>query len=405
MNMFLRKEIIEYSLRGIAHRKTRTFLTILSIFLGIAVIFLFISFGLGLYSYVNQFATESSANKITIMPAGAGAPGIDDTFTISEKDLTAVEKVAGVYKVTGMYTKPAEIVQDKKRIYAFIIGFDVDVPLMQEMGNMKIYSGRELKRTDISNVVLGYNYMFDNKIFPKGYELNQKIDIQRKEFRIVGFYSAVGNPQDDSQIYMTNDAIKELYGDSLKGYAMAIAQVDKTDIPNIIENVKKALRNSRNVEKGKEDFFVQSWEELMATYSVVLNGIIGFVILIALISVLVSAINTANTMITSVLERVKEIGVMKAVGAKNSEIFNIFLFESAFLGFVAGVIGVILGWLASYSAGVVLDNLGWGFLSPAYPPSLFIGLVLFATITGAISGAIPARQASKIRPVDALRYE
>ncbi|MEK6886140.1 MAG: ABC transporter permease [Nanoarchaeota archaeon] len=402
---FLSKEIIEYSLRGIWHRKTRTFLTILSIFLGIAVIFLFVSFGLGLYNYVNQFATQSSADKVTIMPAGNSAPGIDDTFTISENDLDQVRKVSGVYKVSGLYTKVAEIVQNKKRIYAFIIGYDVDVPLLQEMGNVKIYSGRELKKTDTGKVVLGYNYLLDNKIFPNGYELNQKIEIQGEEFRVVGFYESLGNPQDDSQIYMTEETIKELYGSSLKGYAMAIAQVDKNDIENIIENIKKSLRASRNVEKGKEDFFVQSWQDLIATYGLVLNGIIGFVILIALISVIVSAINTANTMITSVLERVKEIGVMKAVGARNAEIFNIFLFESAFLGFVAGIIGVILGWMASYSTGVALDNLGWGFLSPAYPPSLFIGLILFATLTGAVSGAIPARQASKIRPVDALRYE
>jgi len=144
---------------------------------------------------------------------------------------------------------------------------------------------------------------------------------------------------------------------------------------------------------------------MIKTYSTVLNGIIGFVIFIALISVLVSAINTANTMITSVLERVKEIGVMKAIGAKNSDIFNLFLFESAFLGFVAGVLGVLAGWFASYSIGQLLKSLGWGFLSPYYSASLFVGLVLFATLTGAVSGAIPARNASKIRPVDALRYE
>jgi len=403
--VFLSKETIEYSLRGIWHRKARTLLTILSIFLGIAVIFIFVSFGLGLYNYVNQFATDSSADKITIMPAGAAAPGIDDTFTISENDLNQVEKVTGVYKVSGLYTKPAEIIQNKKRVYAFVLGYDVDVPLLQEMGNIKIYSGRELKKTDTGKVVLGYNYLLDNKIFPNGYELNQKIEIQGKEFRVIGFYNSLGNPSDDSQIYMTKETIKELYGSSLKGYAMAIVQVDKNDIVNIIENIKKSLRTSRNVEKGKEDFFVQSWQDLIATYSIVLNGIVGFVILIALISVLVSAINTANTMITSVLERIKEIGIMKAVGARNAEIFNIFLFESAFLGFVAGVIGVVLGGMATYSIAALLKGLGWGFLSPYYPVSLFIGLILFATLTGAVSGAIPARQASKIRPVDALRYE
>ncbi len=127
--------------------------------------------------------------------------------------------------------------------------------------------------------------------------------------------------------------------------------------------------------------------------------------LIAFISVIVSAVNTANTMITSVLERFKEIGVLKSIGARNSEIFKIFLFESGFLGFVAGVIGVTLGWLATDLGAGILDNLGYGFLSPHYSWVLFVGLIAFATFTGAISGMIPAWRASKINAVDALRYE
>ena len=89
----------------------------------------------------------------------------------------------------------------------------------------------------------------------------------------------------------------------------------------------------------------------------------------------------------------------------SSTIFNIFLFESSILGFIAGVLGVGVGWTLSAFAGNLLENLGWGFLSPAFPTSLFVGCILFATITGAISGAIPAWQASKTNIVDALRYE
>jgi len=127
--------------------------------------------------------------------------------------------------------------------------------------------------------------------------------------------------------------------------------------------------------------------------------------LIAFISVIVSAVNTANTMITSVLERFKEIGVLKSIGARNSEIFKIFLFESGFLGFVAGTIGVLAGWAATDFGAVILDDLGYGFLSPHYSWHLFGGLILFATLTGAVSGMIPAWRASRINAVDALRYE
>ena len=110
-------------------------------------------------------------------------------------------------------------------------------------------------------------------------------------------------------------------------------------------------------------------------------------------------------MITSVIERTKEIGVIKAVGAKNSELVKIFLFESATLGGIAGIIGVVVGYGVTSLAGSVLDSLGWGFLAPFYSWELFVGCILFATATGAISGVIPAIRASKVNTVDALRYE
>src|SRR3989344_8047908 len=96
---------------------------------------------------------------------------------------------------------------------------------------------------------------------------------------------------------------------------------------------------------------------------------------------------------------------MKTIRARNSEILKIFLFESSFLGFMAGVVGVFLGWLLAFAAGTVLLSLGWGFLQPYYPWQLFLGCILFATVTGAISGIVPAISASRTNPVEALRYE
>jgi len=96
---------------------------------------------------------------------------------------------------------------------------------------------------------------------------------------------------------------------------------------------------------------------------------------------------------------------LKSIGARNSEIFKIFLFESGFLGFVAGCIGVLAGWGGASLGAMILDNLGYGFLSPHYSWVLFVGCIAFATLTGAISGMVPAWRASKINAVDALRYE
>ena len=398
-------EAVRYSLRNLAHRKGRSFLTILSIFIGIATIFIFISFGLGLYTYMNEFMEGSSADKVIIQAEGIGAPGLDTTFKLEDKDLRAVEKTAGVYEASGAIFKVAEIEFRNEKKYVFIMGYDPRNPLVMDIGDVEIGEGRSFRWGETTKIVLGYNYKIKDKIFSNEIKLNEKVEIQGKDMKVVGFYEAIGNPQDDSNIYVVEDAIEELFPNDTISYGMIVARVDPDKIDWTVENIERKLRGVRDLEKGKEDFYVQSFADLIESYAGAMNLIIGFVILIALISILVSAVNTANTMVTSVLERTKEIGIIKAIGAKNSEVFGIFLFESAFLGVVAGTLGVLLGWGLSSAGGIILDNLGWGFLAPVFPTSLFIGLILFAVVTGAISGAIPAWKASKTNIVDALRYE
>ncbi len=404
--MVIGKESIKYSLKNLSHRKTRSLLTILSIFIGITTIFIFISFGWGLYDYMGEMSSSSSANKIMIQAkGGAGIPGLDNTFKLTDADLKAVQQASGVLEASGVYFKVVEVKQKTVKKYTFLISYDPKEPLIMDIFNIDIEKGRELRDGDNGKIVVGYNYLLPDKIFSNAYDINDPIKIDGKDLEIVGFYESVGSPQDDAQVYITNDYYEELYNNENFSYGYIIAEIDTTDIKKVVSNIEKSLRKQRGLEEGKEDFFVQSFEDMLASYSSALNIIVGFVVLIALISVLVSAVNTANTMVTSVLERVREIGVMKSIGARNSEIFKIFLFESAFLGFMAGVIGVLIGWGLSAIGGKLLGDLGWGFLSPHYSIVLFAGCILFATITGAISGVIPAINASKTNPVDALRYE
>ncbi len=399
------REIIIYALRNIWKRKLRSFLTILSIFIGITTIFILVSFGLGLYNYVKEFSTSTSADKVMIQPKSLNPMGLDATFSLADRDLEAIKRAGGVYDATGVYIKPAEIRQGNKIRYAFLIGYDPKKPLVMEISNVKVFKGRELRNGDTGKVLLGYSYLVPDKIFPKAYDVNDIIEVQGEKLRIVGFLEEIGNPGDDANIYVISDFIDNLYPNENNSYNWIIAKVDTTNIDNVVKNIEKNLRKERNLDEGEEDFFVQSFEDLLETYSKVLNAIIGFVILIALISVIVSAINTSNTMITSVLERIKEIGVMKSTGAKNSDIALIFLFESCFLGFVGGLLGVDLGIILTYIAKIILQNLGYGFLRPSYSPLLLFGCILFAILTGAISGTIPAINASRIKPSEALRYE
>ena len=397
-------ESIKYSLRNLRQNKGRSILTIFSIMAGIATIFIFISFGYGLYNYTNELTTSSSADKVMIMPKTAGGFGAVDGIIVNESDVNEVKKAAGIYDATGLYYDAALIKQDKNQKYTFLIGYDPSKDFVMEMFNVGAVEGRLLRNGDMKKVLLGYNYLLPNKIFPNSYEVNDNININGEKLKVIGFLEEIGNPQDDSQLYISNDQFEVMLPD-VESYGQIIARVDINDIERVNENIERNLRKSRGIEEGKEDFYVQSYDELIQSFASALNIIIGFVILIALISVLVSTINTANTMITSVLERYREIGILKAMGAKNYNIFEIFLFESAFIGLVAGTVGVIVGWAISATGGIILRNLGWGFIQPYFSIYLFAGLILFAGITGAISGVFPAIRASKTNPVDALRNE
>lgn len=401
-------EMIRYAKNNLLTRKTRTLLTLLSIFIGITTIFIFISFGLGLYSYIQELAGESGLDKFIVQGRGIGAPGLDQTFALEESDLDAVEKTLGVKHALGFYSGVAEVEHKRQKKFVFISAWEPTAEnnaLIGEAFAFSITPGRPLKEGDTNKVVLGYNYQLPDKIFSEGLRVGEKISINGEDFSIIGFYELVGNPQDDSNVYVSDEDFKRLFGQDKK-YAMVFGQVQNVDqVDETVDRIRKNIRKNRGLEEGKEDFFVQTYQELIDQFGAVLNIIIGFVIVIAFISVIVSAVNTANTMVTSVLERTREIGVMKAIGATRSMIRNMFLVESGLIGFVAGLFGVAVGWAISALIGLALGVLGWSFLAPKYTIWLFIGLVVFSTVVGIISGVTVAIRASLLRPVDALRYE
>jgi len=393
--------------RNFARRKLRGWLTILGILIGITAVVSLVSLGQGLSGYVNEQFEKMGSDKIMITPGSsmAGMMGGTDV-KLTEDDLKAVQNVRGVKIAGGWVYSMTNIKFRDETKQTWIIGIPLDEThdIVSSMLNFKILAGRDLKPGDKGKIVIGYN-LYTGDFFDKGVKVGDTLIIKEQEFSVIGIVDKIGNPSDDKQIYIAMDDARELF-DNPDEYNMLMVQVVKgTDINSISEAIKKKLRNTRDVKEGEEDFTVQTTEELMKTSMSILSVVQAVIVAIAAISLLVGGIGIMNTMYTSVLERTREIGIMKAIGARNSDILAIFLIESGMIGLVGGAIGALFGVALSKIAEFGAAYAGYGILKVSFSPMLIIGALLFSFITGMISGITPAMQASRMRPVEALRYE
>ncbi|MAG38797.1 hypothetical protein CMO90_01805 [Candidatus Woesearchaeota archaeon] len=404
----MKKEYLRYALNNIMYRKLRSWLTVVSILIGIGAIFALVSFGVGLSRYVDILAAESGSDKLIVQAKGIGAPGADENFFVSKEEVDFLRDVNGIKEIAGLYGKIVEINYDKQKKYVYLVSKNTgeEEKLVEEIYTIGVEKGRDLENGDRLKVVLGHNYQLPDKIFEKALGLRDKIKINDEKISVIGFYEAIGNPQDDSNIYITDEGFEFLFPDLKDEYAFVVARVEKNTEPIVIaKKAEEKLRKFKGQKEGQEDFYIQSYEQLIETFNTVLNVINVVLVLIALISLVVAGVNISNTMYTSVLERTKEIGIMKAIGAKNSDIAMIFLFEAGVVGLVGGIFGVLLGYLIAKTGGSIASNYGYIMLQPFFPLTLIVGCLLFSTLIGVVAGVMPAHHASKMNPADSLRYE
>jgi putative ABC transport system permease protein len=403
------KDIFKYSIGNLWNRKTRSLLSILSILIGIAAIFALISFGQGLNSWINEFAQEMGIDKIMVLPGSGFTEALTSNIKFSKDDLNFLKKIKGVDEATAMFFDSGKIgFKDYREIYTFVIGLSTDSKekrLVEEMfGGIEIEQGRELKKGDVLKAAVGYSFTVPDRLFKKPVSAGDKIEVNDITVEVIGSYEEIGSPTDDAQIYMSTEGFEEIF--EREEFEYIYLRVAPDQAPSeLAERIKEKFRKYRGQKEGEEDFTVQTFEDVMKTFTNVLNILNGVLVLIALISVVVAAVNIMNTMYTSILERTREIGVMKAIGAKNKFILLVFIAESGLLGIIGGTVGIIIGYGISYLGGRIAAIYGLTMLRPAVPLWLIIGCLLFAFLVGAGSGLLPAFQASKLKPVDALRYE
>jgi putative ABC transport system permease protein len=400
------QEYFKLAVRNLKKRKLRTWLTMLGIFISIATIFLLISLSLGLQNAVQDQFKALGTDKFFVQPSTGflGPPGSVETEILTKDDVETIQGVSGVKDVLETVAGNAKVEFNDKTRYHVVWGMSTETELYIETGTYKIDDGKFLENGD-TGALLGSLHKTGN-LFDKQVQVGNKLTINDQEVKVRGILKTIGNSEDDKLIIMDVGAFRTLFNISKRVDWIVVQVNEGEDIKEVAERVEKRLRSSRGVTEKTQDFMILTPEELLASVQTILNIITIFLAGIAVISLLVGAVGIANTMYTSVLERTKEIGVMKAVGAKNKEILQIFLIESGLLGLVGAGIGVGLGYTLSKTVEFIATSaLGTNLLQAAAPWYLVFGCLVFGFLIGALSGTLPALRASKIKVVDALRYE
>lgn len=393
-------ELLSFSVRNLSHQKIRTGLTLLGIIIGIATIVAMLSIGEGLKIYTAESFERMGKNKLFVMPGGGTAGMAFGASAFSQEDVDTISRVRGVEIATGVYTGAILMEYNDKKVVSYLLGLDPAKAeeLLGGPTGYKIIKGRWPTERDSGGVVLGY--LLATKTFDKEINPRDSILIGGRSFRVIGVMEELGNSQDDSQAYMSIEDAWDVSGVKDQLYMIFVNVKSGEDPEEVAKRVERALEKR----KDPETFTVTTPGKLLEQFGMfitVLNVVLGG---IAGISLVVGGIGIMNTMLMSVLERTKEIGIMKALGATNRQVMQFFITEAGLLGLTGGVIGILIGisvsklvQYAASSAGVPLKN--------AVTPDIIFGGMAFAITVGILSGLYPAYRAAKLDPVEALRYE
>lgn len=387
------------------HSKIRSWLTIIGIVIGIGAVVTIMSLSDSLSAEMESSLSDMDLTLITITPgytkasSAMGPPGMGGTTStdaeLTNKDIRALKLIDNIDYISGLISGSESVYYMGKSATISING--VDPQVWQYMYTYDLESGRLLDPTDKYVAVIGYNLA--NEMYDDPISLNRIITINGKSVRVVGI---LASGEDDYTVFMPIDAAVELIENAEPDvYDSIVVKADDVDnVETVKGNVETKLMISRNVmNEDDRDFSVSDMLSMAESFEEMLSSMSLFLGAIAAVSLVVGSVGIANTMFTSVLEKTKEIGTMKAIGATNFDIMMIFLFNSALVGFVGGVIGILLSVIVTSLLGPLLQ------ISITVAPYLVILGVSIAVVIGVISGVVPAYNASRMRPVDALRYE
>ena len=402
MALEFEKESLKMALQNIKDRKLRSILTTLGIVIGISAVISLISVGQGTTQFITGQLSGLGANKLLI---GAEQRG---SFTgppsspqqLKSKDLDQIRAVRGVELATPLLVKtlPVEFRGETAVISLFGIESASASKVFIDIQGFDLAEGRFPNTGEKNFILLGP--ITAQKIFSKEIVLGNKLTIEGQDFKVIGIFKETGQQSNDQGAVIDIDTLRQITNSSDQTSFM-LAKVSNIDnIDQIAQNIQSILDKNH----GEKTFGVTTTQQLIESISSVFTALSVILAGIAGIALIVAGIGIANTMFISVVERTRIIGIMKAIGATRGNVYEIFLMEAAWIGLIGGAIGDAIGIVLSQIVGIAAKNFGLG-LQTAVTPDLLIFGIGFSVIIAVIFGFLPARRASKLKPIEALRYE
>ena len=395
-------DFVLLSFRTLSAHKMRSALTALGLIIGIAAVVILTSIGRGIHHFVLAEFTQFGTNLVAVFPGktttfGLSGATISTVRPLSQADAVSLSKLNNIIATVPLVQGNARIEAGNKQRRASVFGVGAAVP---EVWKIKVELGHFLpageQRNPRSFAVLGSKLY--SELFGKTSALGKRVRIGTDRFRVIGVMEEKGQMLGfdlDDSIYIPAGKALELFNrESLMEIDLLYSNHASAEV------VEKAIKKLLIARHGQEDFTVITQNQMLETMGSVLDILTLAVGALGGISLLVGSVGILTIMTIAVSERISEIGLLRAIGAEQQDVFYLFLIEALSLSVAGGLLGIALGIVVVQLIGLLIPalpvQLAWIYIFAAFCISLLVGI---------IAGVAPAMKAARLKPLDALRTE